>query len=153
VQNLSDGEVAVQPSLAWGPGLRNSKDKKATTIHPPTLWVDGKRVQEDIEKVNGVKAISGKISWTALQDTYFVAALLPENEGLSAFVEKAKEGQPIVGLSETKKVLQPGGELGLKAKAFAGRGISTSFERKGRTSTRSSILAGSISWRGRRCGS
>ena len=120
VQNLSDGEVAVQPSLAWGPGLRNSKDKKATTIHPPTLWVDGKRVQEDIEKVNGVKAISGKISWTALQDTYFVAALLPENEGLSAFVEKAKEGQPIVGLSETKKVLQPGGELGLKAKAFAG---------------------------------
>jgi YidC/Oxa1 family membrane protein insertase len=120
VQNLSDGEVAVQPSLAWGPGLRNSKDKKATTIHPPTLWVDGKRVQEDIEKVNGVKAISGKISWTALQDTYFVAALLPENEGLSAFVEKAKEGQPIVGLSETKKVLQPGSELGLKAKAFAG---------------------------------
>ena len=120
VQNLSDGEVAVQPNLAWGPGLRNSKDKKASTIHPPTLWVDGKRVQEDIEKVNGVKAVSGKISWAALQDTYFVAALLPETEGLSAFVEKAKEGQPIVGLSETKKVLQPGGELGLKAKAFAG---------------------------------
>ena len=120
VQNLSDGEVDVQPNLAWGPGLRNSKDKKATTIHPPTLWVDGKRVQEAIEKVNGVKAVSGKISWTALQDTYFVAALLPETEGLSAFVEKTKEGQPIVGLSETKKVLQPGGELDLKAKAFAG---------------------------------
>ncbi|MCX5735851.1 MAG: membrane protein insertase YidC, partial [candidate division NC10 bacterium] len=120
VQNLSDGEVAAQPSLAWGPGLRNSKDKKATTIQPPTLWVDGKRVQEDLDKVNGVKAVSGKISWTALQDTYFVAALLPGNEGLSAFVEKAKEGQPIVGLSETKKVLQSGGELGLKAKVFAG---------------------------------
>ena len=120
VQNLSDGDVAVQPSLAWGPGLRNSKDKKATTIQPPTLWVDGKQVQEDLEKVNGVKAVSGKISWTALQDTYFVAALLPEKEGLSAFVDKTKENQPIVGLSETKKVLQPGGELGLKAKAFAG---------------------------------
>jgi YidC/Oxa1 family membrane protein insertase len=120
VQNLSDGDVVVQPSLAWGPGLRNSKDKKATTIQPPTLWVDGKRVQEDLTKINGGKAVSGKISWAALQDTYFVAALLPEREGLAAFVQKAKEDQPIVGLSETKKTLLPGESLGLKAKAFAG---------------------------------
>ena len=120
VRNLSEGETTVQPRIVWGPGLRNSKDKAASTIHPPTLWVDGKRVQEELSKITGEKLISGKVSWAALQDTYFVAALLPREEGLNAFIVKGTEDQPIVGLIETKKMLQPGGDLTFAAKAFAG---------------------------------
>jgi YidC/Oxa1 family membrane protein insertase len=120
VSNLSEGETGVQTKLAWGPGLRNSKDKAASTIHPPTLRVDGKRLQEELAKVNGEKVITGKISWAALQDTYFVAALLPKTDGLNAFVAKGTEDQPIIGLSDSKRTLQSGGETTLKAKAFAG---------------------------------
>ncbi len=120
VRNLSGGEETVQPRVVWGPGLRNSKDKAASTLHPPTLWVDGKRVQEELSKINGEKLVSGQVSWAALQDSYFVAALLPKEEGLNAFVMKGTEDQPIVGLIEAKTLLRPGGDTALIAKVFAG---------------------------------
>jgi YidC/Oxa1 family membrane protein insertase len=120
VRNLSDQDVAVQPRLAWGPGLRNSQDKKASTLHPPTLWLDGKRVQEDLAKLNGERALDGIVSWAALQDSYFAAALLPKEKTLRAFVLKAAEDQPVVGLVAPKQTLQPGGQAALEAEVFAG---------------------------------
>jgi len=59
-----------------------------------------------------------------------VAALLPETEGLSAFIEKAKEGHPS-SPEETKKVCSRAANWP-QAKAFAGPGLDI-FERKGRT--------------------
>ncbi|HSB77877.1 MAG TPA: membrane protein insertase YidC [Candidatus Methylomirabilis sp.] len=120
VRNLSSGDLAVQPRLAWGPGLRNSTDKKASTLHPPTLWLDGKRVQEDLTKVNGEKTLDGKVSWAALQDSYFAAALLPKENALHAYVMKGREDQPIVGLTTAKQTLPPGGQVALEAEVFAG---------------------------------
>jgi YidC/Oxa1 family membrane protein insertase len=120
VRNLSDQDVAVQPRLAWGPGLRNSQDKKVSTLHPPTLWLDGKRVQEDLAKLNGERALDGIVSWAALQDSYFAAALLPKEKALRAFVMKAAEDQPVVGLVAPKQTLQPSGQATLEAEVFAG---------------------------------
>lgn len=120
IRNLSSEDVAVQPRLAWGPGLRNSADKKASTLHAPTVWLDGKRVQEDITKLNGEKALDGKVSWAALQDSYFAAALLPKEDGLRAYVLKGTEDQPVVGLIQAKQTVQPGGQTVLAAEVFAG---------------------------------
>ncbi len=119
-QNLAGGPVEVQPRLAWGPGLRNSLDKKASTIHPPTLWLDGKRVQEDVAKLNGERTLEGSVGWAALQDTYFAAALLPDAKGLQAFVMKGAEDQPVIGLVGSKQALPPNGEITEKAIVFAG---------------------------------
>ena len=120
VRNRSAVEVPVEPRLAWGPGLRNSLDKKNSTLQAPTLWLDGKRVHEDLAKVNGGKIETGNLSWAALQDTYFAAALVPGEKGLQAFVRKAADDQPLVGLVATKQILPPSGETGVKALLFAG---------------------------------
>ena len=120
LRNLAEEGVSVQPRLAWGPGFRNSADKSASTIKPPTLWVDGKRVQEDLAKLSGERAVDGKLSWVALEDTYFAAALLPKDKDLHAFVSKAAEDQGVVGLLGPKQTLPPGGEWTLKAQVYAG---------------------------------
>jgi YidC/Oxa1 family membrane protein insertase len=120
VRNLSGDNTNAQARFAWGPGLRNSTDKKASTLQPPTLWVDGKRVQEDLAKVSGERAVEGKVSWVALQDTYFAAALLPMDKELSAFVSRTKDEQPIVGLVGAKQTLPPSGEVTARIQVFAG---------------------------------
>jgi YidC/Oxa1 family membrane protein insertase len=56
----------------------------------------------------------------ALQDTYFAAALLPKDKGLHAFVAKAQEDQPVVGLTEARQTLPLGGQMGTTAQVFAG---------------------------------
>jgi len=120
VRNLSVAEAPVELRIAWGPGLRNSLDKKHSTLQAPTLWVNGKREREDLSKLNGGKVVTGNISWAALQDTYFAAALLPKDKALQAFVKKAAEDQPIVGLEAAKQVLPSGGQVGTSAWVFAG---------------------------------
>jgi YidC/Oxa1 family membrane protein insertase len=121
VRNLSGADTDAQVRLAWGPGLRNSFDKKATTLQQPTLWLDGKRHQEDVSNVKGEKVLGGSLSWTALQDTYFTAAILPaDTKSWQAFVAKAAEDQPIVGLVTSKQSLPAAGQLELKAQVYAG---------------------------------
>jgi YidC/Oxa1 family membrane protein insertase len=120
VRNLSGDNATAQTRVAWGPGLRNSTDKKASTIQSPTLWVDGKRMQVDLAKASGERLVEGKLSWAALQDTYFTAALLPMDKDFNAFVSKAPEEQPIVGLIGPKQTLPASGEAAEKVRVYAG---------------------------------
>ena len=120
VRNLSGAELAVQPRLAWGPGLRNSLDTKNSTLQPPTFWLDGNRVQEEVAKLNGEKTFEGGLSWAALQDSYFAAAVLPKEKGLRAYAMKGEQDQPIVGVIASKQTLQPGAQTALAAEVFAG---------------------------------
>ena len=120
VRNVAGEVLAAQPRIAWGPGLRNEQDTHASTIQPPTLWLDGKRVQEDVAKLTGEKVVDGKLSWVALQDTYFAAAFLPKETDLRAFVAKAPKDQGIVGLLGPKQNLPPGGDLAIKARFYGG---------------------------------
>jgi YidC/Oxa1 family membrane protein insertase len=119
-RNLSGADAAVEPRLAWGPGLRNSADKKQSTLQAPTLWLEGKRLHEDVTKLTGEKALTGSPAWVALQDTYFAAALLPKDKGLHAFVAKAEGDQPVVGLAEARHTLPPGEQVATTAQVFAG---------------------------------
>jgi YidC/Oxa1 family membrane protein insertase len=120
VRNVSRDSATTQTRFAWGPGLRNSTDKKVSTIQPPTLWVDGKRMQVDLATVSGERLVEGKLSWAALQDTYFTAALLPMDKDLNAFVSKAPEEQPIVGLIGPKQTLPASGEVSARVLVYAG---------------------------------
>jgi YidC/Oxa1 family membrane protein insertase len=120
VRNSLGTDAPAEPQFIWGPGLRNSLDKKHSTLQAPTLWVDGSRVHEDLSKLNGEKVVTGNLSWVALQDTYFTAALVPDEKGIQAFVKKAAEDQPIVGLEAVKQVLPPGGQTSARALVYAG---------------------------------
>jgi YidC/Oxa1 family membrane protein insertase len=120
LKNLSKDNVTVEPRLTWGPGFHNSHARNATTLQPPTVWLDGKRVQEDISKLSGERDIRGVVSWVALQDQYFAAALLPLAKDAWAFVQKAVDDQPVVGLAAASRALPAGGELSIGAIVFGG---------------------------------
>lgn len=119
-RNLSGAEAPADMRLAWGPGLRNSTDKKHSTLQAPTLWLDGKRHHEDVTKLVGEKDLPGPLAWVALQDTYFAAALLPGDPGLHAFVAKAEDNQPVIGLTGSRQTLRPGDQVTASALVFAG---------------------------------
>lgn len=119
-KNTGQKPIAVAPELAWGPGFHDSLNKQHSRLLPPTSWVDGRRVTEDVEKLQGVAAHSGLVSWTALHDPYFAAALLPEEKGVAATVRKGPTGQPLVALAGPAQTLQPGGEAAQRFALYAG---------------------------------
>ena len=120
-KNLEQNETQLQPKLVWGPGLRTSGDKDHGTVQPPIYKLeDSKPVHEDFAKLSKEKTIEGNVSWVALQDTYFAAALLADQNGLSAFLLKEPEGQAVIGLEAARKSVPSGGDLVLKANLYAG---------------------------------
>ncbi len=119
-KNTGQKPIAVAPELAWGPGFHDSLNKQHSRLLPPTSWVDGRRVTDDIEKLQGVAVHSGLVSWTALHDPYFAAALLPEAKGVAATVRKEPTGQPLVALAAPAQTLQPGGEAAQRFALYAG---------------------------------
>ena len=98
-KNTGPKAVSIAPELAWGPGFHDSVSKQPSGLLPPTSWVDGRRVTDEIDKLQGVATHSGAVSWTALQDLYFAAALLPETKGTAVTVRKDARGQPLVALA------------------------------------------------------
>ncbi len=120
-RNLEQAEAQVQPRLAWGPGLRASTDKDHGTLQPPVYKLqDGKPVHEDIAKLGKEKTVEGNVSWVALQDAYFAAALLPDGSGVSAFLQKEPEGQAVIGVETARKTVPAGSDVALKASVYAG---------------------------------
>jgi YidC/Oxa1 family membrane protein insertase len=120
LKNLSRETAAVEPRLTWGPGFYNSHGKNGATLQAPTVWLDGKRVHEDLSKLTGAKDIRGSVSWVALQDQYFAAALVPLAKDDWAFVQKAADDQPVVGLVAAGRSLPAGGEFSTSAIVFGG---------------------------------
>jgi YidC/Oxa1 family membrane protein insertase len=120
LKNLSGETATVEPRLTWGPGFYNSHGQNGAALQPPTVWLDGKRVHEDISKLTGPKEIRGAVSWVALQDQYFAAALVPLAKDDWAFVQKAANDQPVIGLGVAGRTLPAGGELSTGAVVFGG---------------------------------
>ncbi|HEY7678788.1 MAG TPA: membrane protein insertase YidC, partial [Candidatus Methylomirabilis sp.] len=82
----------------------------------------GDRVEDkphDI-KPGAPRVHKGAIAWTALSDTYFAAALIPQQKGDEAFTAVAEDGQPWVGLQAPSVSLRPGQETVFRFKAYGG---------------------------------
>ena len=119
-KNTGTKPVAILPELAWGPGFHDSLRKQPSGLLPPTSWVDGRRITDDVEKLQGVASHSGAVSWTALHDLYFTAALLPETGGVAAAVRKDALGQPLIALAAPAQTVQPGKEATQGFALYAG---------------------------------
>lgn len=117
VKNLGGGTFLVAPRLVWGPGFRKDENSKMIT---PTTWADGRRIEQPLEKLQGEIVQEGRISWTALHDTYFAATLIPLEGEAKAFIAKGEGGQPAVGLIGPTRKLQPGEEIKTTFAAYAG---------------------------------
>jgi len=119
-KNNGKAPLAVAPEIAWGPGFHDSLDKHRSRLQPPTSWVDGRRVTDELEKLQGTVTHSGLVSWTALHDPYFTAALMPEEKGVAATVRKETQGQPVIALAASAQTLRPGGEATQSFSLYAG---------------------------------
>lgn len=110
VANLGKETLTFTPQLTWGPGFRGEEGNRRSLLFPPTIWMDGKRVKEKVEKLQRLAVHEGTIGWAALHDTYFAAALVPLDPKSAAFVTKDQNGYPIVGLLGRPQTLPPGGQ-------------------------------------------
>ncbi len=120
-KNTGQKPLTIAPEIAWGPGFHDSPDKQQARLLPPTSWVDGRRVTDDVEKLQGVSTHSGAVSWTALQDQYFAAALMPAaGKGAEATVRKGPSGRPLVALAARAQTIQPAREVSERFALYAG---------------------------------
>ncbi len=119
-ENEGKKPIGILPEIAWGPGLRDDRDRSRSQLQPPTTWVDGRRVTDDLEKLQGPSTHSGAVSWIALHDQYFAAALLPDGEAVVATVRKDARGQALISLAARAQTLQPGAEASGRFTLYAG---------------------------------
>jgi YidC/Oxa1 family membrane protein insertase len=87
----------------WGPGLlqRNNANsgRQGETPAEPRGLVRGKIVHAAPEKVGEVRTEEGEVTWIALADTYFAAALIPQGSSANAvLVRRLREDVLEVGL-------------------------------------------------------
>ena len=119
-KNTGKKLMTITPELAWGPGFYSGiADRRAQALSA-TSWVDGRRVTDDPGSLQGAVTHSGRVSWTALQNLYFAAALLPEGKGSVAMVRKGPQERPIISLASSAQSLEPGGELTQQFAFYAG---------------------------------
>jgi YidC/Oxa1 family membrane protein insertase len=84
--------------LLWGPGLLEHTDevkRQGQTAVQPRSYVNGKVLQEAPEKDGQPVVHHGKVTWTALGDTYFAAALVPLHPEANAVVVRRTEGEAL----------------------------------------------------------
>src|SRR5574337_175774 len=119
-KNAGKEPMTIAPELAWGPGFYGGRDDRRTQPLPPTSWVDGRRVTDDLGGLQGIATHKGQVSWTALQNLYFAAALLPGDKGSVVTVRKGPQERPIISLATSAQSLQPGGELTQRFALYGG---------------------------------
>ncbi len=120
LKNLGKAAARGSLRLQWGPGFRLGTEDRVAGAAAPAGWIDGKLVNPEVEEGRQEVAQTGTIGWTALQDRYFAAALIPDGADPSGFVAKDTEGRPLVGLLYPETKIAPGAEQKVEMKLYAG---------------------------------
>lgn len=70
----------------------------------PTSLIDGKVVQDKPDDLEQPAVHTGRVTWTALQDKYFIAALIPSTPTATVLAERFGEKRVSIGLREPAAV-------------------------------------------------
>jgi YidC/Oxa1 family membrane protein insertase len=82
-------------------GIREWGDATFVGYIGPSSLVDGKVIQDKPSKLDQPAVHSGRVSWTALQDKYFLTALIPAVPTGTVVAERFAEKRLTIGLRET----------------------------------------------------
>lgn len=83
----------------WGPGLGTSKEKEDQYSYDgAAALINDKKLDFAPKKIAGRTAETGSIKWIALQNKYFLAALIPKTPPFHAVLEKDASSNLSVGL-------------------------------------------------------
>ena len=82
--------------IYWGPGLNSGKDKKDRySFEGPTTFVNDEKIDDKPDKIDKETRHEGEVLWTALQNKYFLAALIPPNgKGVASIIKKESYSRP-----------------------------------------------------------
>ena len=98
------------------------EDAGAAYAHEgPTALVDGNLEQIKIKKIEDTDLIKGKLSWIALEDRYFMSALVPkEIEKAGLRLDLKNENQVSASYVQTGAVIHPGTQQTFRYDVFNG---------------------------------
>ncbi|PIQ96848.1 MAG: hypothetical protein COV67_07275 [Nitrospinae bacterium CG11_big_fil_rev_8_21_14_0_20_56_8] len=117
IKNPGRAGENLQYFIVWGPDLGGKVNSKTDYIvfSGPTTFVNNDRIETAPEDIQDFVRLKGEVDWTAFQNKYFAAALLPES-GTKGAIVKQEEDRNYVGLElETVQ-----GAADVKLKLYAG---------------------------------
>ncbi|MHB8482679.1 MAG: membrane protein insertase YidC, partial [Nitrospiria bacterium] len=80
-------------------GIHQWADKNFVGFIGPISLINNRIIKETPSKISQDVIYEGKTTWTALQDKYFLAALIPkDDEGVKSIVKKVREGEFTAGV-------------------------------------------------------
>jgi YidC/Oxa1 family membrane protein insertase len=85
-------------------GIREWGDLTFVGYIGPSSLIDGKVVQDKPDSLEQPAVHTGRVSWTALQDKYFIAAFIPVAPSGTVVAERFAEKRLSIGLRETAPV-------------------------------------------------
>jgi YidC/Oxa1 family membrane protein insertase len=97
-------------------GIRQWGDMSFVGYIGPTSLIDGKVVQDKPAKLDQPAVHAGRVTWTALQDKYFVTTLIPSAPSSTVVAERFGENRVTIGLREP----EPSDGKVLSARLYAG---------------------------------
>ncbi len=88
--------------VLWGPGLGKEKKIKGRGrgwySEGPVSYVNGKRIEDKLKEGDARIVHRGELSWTGLQNKYYLAAFMPKEKATESLIEK-RDGTLAIGLS------------------------------------------------------
>ncbi|MGV7220646.1 MAG: membrane protein insertase YidC [Nitrospinales bacterium] len=84
----------LQYTMIWGPGLGGEVESKTDyfTFSGPTTFINNERVETPADEVDELFRHKGALTWTAFQNKYFAAVMIPEDGVKSAVVLNKGDG-------------------------------------------------------------
>ncbi len=87
----------------------------------PALFIDGQRQEFASKELStGPKTVQGNIDWAAYDSTYFMCAIVPENESGTSVTMEQNDNLVTMQVGSTLDVLQPGQEKIYSYQAYFG---------------------------------
>ena len=89
----------IKYTVVWGPGRGGETESKTDyfTFSGPTTFINNKRVETPADEVKDIFRHKGTLTWTAIQNKYFAAAMIPQ-DGIKNAVALNKDDGLYVGL-------------------------------------------------------
>ncbi len=85
--------------VLWGPGLRPDGGSDGYSYEGPTAYIGRELVYDGVEEKGGQVYHEGDIKWVAMQNKYFMTALIPvETKGFKSITKASETGDVSVGL-------------------------------------------------------
>lgn len=119
IENNSDVPRSVSWEMAFGPGLDRNLPEKEKTDEGIKVFAAGGLDSIKIKKVGERKNL-GLVSWVAIGNRYFLAALLPMEGSLSAFARRTTPTGEEIGLCSEVASLGPRQAVTYRIAAYLG---------------------------------